>query len=125
MAETPVIEISDLWFSYDGRPVLRGVNLTIGTEHRVCMVGPNGGGKTTLLKLILGLLKPSRGKVRVFGQPPEVARGRVGYAPQHTEFDPEFPVSVMDVVLLGRLGKAPVFGPFGRSDRRAAGRAEK
>lgn len=123
MADTPVIEISGLWFSYDGRPVLRDVNLTIAAGPSVCMVGPNGGGKTTLLKLILGLLRPNRGKVRVFGQTPEAARSRVGYAPQHTEFDPEFPVSVMDVVLLGRLGKAPVFGPFGKSDRRAAAEA--
>ena len=89
----------------------------------MCIVGPNGGGKTTLVKLILGLLTPQRGEVRVFGQPPHRSRLRVGYMPQHVQHDPQFPVTVMDIVLMGRLGQgglAGLLGWHGRADRRAA-----
>ena len=123
MANPPVIEMSDLWFSYGAHAVLRGVRLHVDPGEQVCMVGPNGGGKTTLLKLILGLLRPDRGQVRVFGGPPVVGRRHVGYVPQHAAFDPQFPVSVGDVVLMGRLGRARTFGPYRRDDRRTADRA--
>lgn len=112
---TEVIDIRDLWFSYNGQPVLRDVNLTVQPGELVCMVGPNGGGKTTLLKLILGLLKPGRGTIRILGSRPAEARSRVGYAPQHASFDAGFPASVMDVVRMGRLG----------ADRSADGRSDK
>ena len=117
------VDIRNLWFSYDSLPVLQDVNLSISTRQRVCMVGPNGGGKTTLVKLILGLLRPTRGVVRVLGGQPAVERKRIGYAPQHAAFDPKFPVSVMDVVLMGRIGQTGVLGPYRRSDRLAAGDA--
>jgi len=123
MTETPAIELSDVWFSYDAGPVLRRVNVRVAEGEHVCMVGPNGGGKTTLLKLILGLLRPDRGQVRVFGGPPGEKRGHVGYTPQHAAFDPQFPVSAADVVLMGRLGRAGRWGPYRRDDRRAADRA--
>ncbi|MBS3734844.1 MAG: ATP-binding cassette domain-containing protein [Phycisphaerae bacterium] len=86
----------------------------------ISVVGPNGGGKTTLLKLILGLLHPDRGQVRVLGALPEQARRRVGYTPQHTAVDAQFPASVTDVVLMGRLGHTRRIGPFTRMDRTAA-----
>ncbi len=92
-------------FSYGGKPVLEDVNLSVGEREAVCIVGPNGGGKTTLVKLILGLLTPQRGEVRVFGQPPHQSRLRIGYMPQHVQHDPLFPVTVMDIVLMGRLGQ--------------------
>jgi zinc transport system ATP-binding protein len=120
LPDPPAIEIEDLWFSYDRRPVLREVNLRIEPGERVCMVGPNGGGKTTLLKLMLGLLSPDRGRVRIFGDSPAQARHGVGYTPQHAQFDPSFPVSVLDVVLMGRLGQTRGVGPFRRADRRIA-----
>ena len=123
MSGQAVIEISDLWFSYESQPMLRGVNVRIDEGEQVCMVGPNGGGKTTLLKLMLGLLRPDRGRVRVFGDPPAVGRRHVGYTPQHAAFDPQFPVSVADVVLMGRLGLTGTWGPYRRADRRAADRA--
>ena len=77
----------------------------MGDREAVCVVGPNGGGKTTLVKLILGLLTPERGEIRVFGQPPRRARLRAGYMPQHVQHDPQFPVTAMDIVLMGRLGQ--------------------
>jgi zinc transport system ATP-binding protein len=115
-----VIEIRDLWFAYEGTPVLREVNLSVCQRELVCMVGPNGGGKTTLLKLMLGLLRPDRGTVRVFGRDPRLERSRIGYVPQHARFDPSFPASALDVVLMGRLGRKVTLGPHGRADRAAA-----
>jgi zinc transport system ATP-binding protein len=107
----------DLHFSYEDKPILRNVNITIPEGDFVCAVGPNGSGKTTLLKIALGLLKPSRGEVKVFGQRPERSRRRIGYVPQHPRLDPLFPVSAMDVVLMGRLGCTRPFGAWNRSDR--------
>ena len=75
------IDISNLWFSYDGHSVLQGVDLQIARGEMVSVIGPNGGGKTTLLKLILGLLSPQRGSVRVFGCDPREVRPRIGYTP--------------------------------------------
>ncbi|MGA2033827.1 MAG: ABC transporter ATP-binding protein [Thermoguttaceae bacterium] len=116
----------DVSFAYNGVPVLEDVNLHIRAQQSVCMVGPNGGGKTTLLKLILGLLRPTRGEVRVFGQPPRCVRLSIGYVPQHVRHDPQFPATVTDIVLMGRLGRggpAGWLGWYGRADRRAAHQA--
>jgi len=117
------VDIRDLWFSYDSAPVLQGINLSISAGQKVCMVGPNGGGKTTLVKLILGLLRPTRGRVSVFGGSPSSQRKYIGYAPQHAAFDPKFPVNVMDVVLMGCIGQTGRLGPYRRRDRIAAGQA--
>jgi len=122
VAGEPVIEIKGLSFAYDGAPVLEGVSLAIDQREFVCVVGPNGGGKTTLLKLILGLLLPKAGTVRVFGLPPEQARHRIGYVPQYVQHDVQFPARVLDVVLMGRVDRAHWFGGYGRAHRDAAGR---
>ncbi len=119
----PAISLQDVTFSYGGVPTLTDVNLSVDERQAVCVVGPNGGGKTTLVKLILGLLTPQSGTVRVFGQPPERSRLRVGYMPQHVQHDLQFPMTVMDIVLMGRLGQKAggrVCGWYGRADRRAA-----
>ncbi len=123
MPEKPVIEVRNVSFSYQAAPVLEDVSLTIGERESVCIVGPNGGGKTTLLRLLLGQIRPTRGEVLIFGQPPEQARLRIGYMPQRSEYDPLFPVTAMDVVLMGRLGQSGLrgwLGWYGASDRRAA-----
>jgi zinc transport system ATP-binding protein len=95
------------------------VNLAIHAREMIGIIGPNGGGKTTLLRLILGLLKPRRGKVLVFGQPPARSSHRLGYVPQHMLYDNRFPVSVLDVVLMGLTGKSSL-GPFARATVRKA-----
>jgi zinc transport system ATP-binding protein len=115
----PAVLVTDLWFSYDGYPVLEDVNLSIPQGDFVSVIGPNGGGKTTLLRLMLGLLRPSRGEVQVFGLNPEKARQRIGYMPQHPELDLQFPATVMDVALMGRLGHGRPFGPYSRRDKEA------
>lgn len=123
VSDSPVVSLRNVSFSYGGPPVLEDVTLSIRDRQAVCIVGPNGGGKTTLVRLILGLLTPQRGEVSVFGQQPHHARLRVGYMPQHVQHDPQFPVTVMDIVLMGRLGHgslASVMGWPGRADRRAA-----
>ncbi|KPJ53062.1 hypothetical protein AMJ39_05930 [candidate division TA06 bacterium DG_24] len=117
--EMPVVQFRDVSFFYGASPVLTNVTFAVEPLALTYIVGPNGGGKTTLLKLILALLQPDRGEVRVFGQPPNRVRHRIGYTPQHPGFDPQFPVTVLDVVLMGRLG-GQSGGPYSQSDRAAA-----
>lgn len=105
MNPSPAVEIKDVSFSYDGPWVLRHIDLTVERGEFLGLVGPNGGGKSTLLKIILGLLKPAAGSVSVLGKPPKEGRKIIGYVPQFTVFSREFPISVEDTVRLGRLGK--------------------
>ncbi len=120
-AAVPAVALSGVSFGYEpGRRVIDDVDLAIPAGRFAALVGPNGGGKTTLLKLIAGLLRPWTGEVRVFGRPPEAMRGVVGYVPQHVALDPRFPMRVLDAVLMGRLHRAPRFGPYARQDIDAA-----
>ena len=120
----PVIKVENLSFRFDGGPpVLEDVDLEIAAGDFASVIGPNGGGKTTLVKLIVGLLTPTEGNVRVFGQSPTRARPRIGYMPQHAMMDPRFPVRAIDVVLMGRLGIGHRFGNYLRTDREAAVKA--
>ena len=121
----PIIEVSDLWFSYNGIPILKEVNLTVHRGDFIALLGPNGGGKTTLLKLMLGLLKPERGTIRVFGESPEVSAPRIGYMPQHLHFNQSFPISALDVVLMGRLKPGRGWSRYTRKDKLAAAEALK
>jgi zinc transport system ATP-binding protein len=115
--------MEDVSFSYDGRSIIEDAHLHVEKYDFVAIVGHNGGGKTTLLKLVLGLLHPAKGEVRVFGGTPESARPRMGYVAQHINIDPSFPVNVMDVILMGRLGKSARMGPYRKADKEAALRA--
>lgn len=116
----PVIRIADLSFSFGLAPVLRGINLEVAKGEFLGLVGPNAGGKSTLLKLVLGLLRPQSGHIEVLGTTPREARRRVGYVPQYPSFQRDFPVSVEQVVLMGRLGLTPALGWYRRADRAAA-----
>ena len=100
----PVIRIEDVSFSYGDVPALEHVSLEIHEREFVALVGPNGGGKSTLLRILLGLLKPDSGHVTLFGTRPEEGRRHVGYVPQSLHFDRDFPLRVRDMVLMGRLG---------------------
>ncbi len=115
----PAVEVKDVWFAYDREPVIEAADFTIEQGDFVSVVGPNGGGKTTILKLILGLLRADRGRIRVLGQSPDRVRRLVGYTPQNALHDLQFPITVMEVVLLGRLGER-LGGPYTREDRREA-----
>ncbi len=116
----PIVEIKDVWLSFRGRPVLEAVNLRLDEGDYLGLIGPNGSGKTTLLRVILGLLSPARGSVRVLGESPARARGRIGYVPQYTRFDASFPVNVLDVVLMGRIGSRELFRHPSKQDRDVA-----
>lgn len=116
----PVIELTNVSFSYDGVPVLEHVDLTVEEQDFLAIIGPNAGGKTTLLRLILGLLKSKHGTIRVFGESPEKARVRIGYMPQYASLDLLFPVNVLDVVLMGRLGKVKRLVFYTQTDKEAA-----
>lgn len=117
--EEAVIELHDVCSGYGAQEVLHNVTFRVPPRSLTGIVGPNGGGKTTLLKLMLGLVKPHYGTVRVLGEPPARSRHRVGYVPQHFLFDVRYPVSVRDVVLAGRIERHRL-GPYRRADRAAA-----
>ena len=105
------LQARDLWAGYDGQPALEGVTFDIETGCLAGLVGPNGSGKSTLIRVILGLHKPWRGDVRVFASGRRPDRKRLGYAPQSEQVDWSFPVSVFDMVLMGRYGR---LGPLRR-----------
>ena len=119
----PIIEVKDVWFFYNGIPVLQEVNLTVRRGDFVALLGPNGGGKTTLLKLMLGLLKPERGAILVFGESPRESSHRIGYMPQHLHFNQGFPISVLDVVLMGKLRPGLGWSRYSQKDKMAAQQA--
>jgi zinc transport system ATP-binding protein len=115
----PVIEITDVDFAYANQPVLCGVSLAVEAGTTVGVIGPNGGGKTTLLKLLLGLLRPDRGAVRVAGLPPRAAVRRgdvVGYLPQQQPQATALPLSVRQLVRSGLAGKTGLLRPHAAAD---------
>lgn len=114
------LSIKDLWVFKDGHTVLEAINLDLVEKDFLGLIGPNGGGKSTLLKVILGLIKSDRGEVRILGLSPQEARGNVGYMPQKTLFDPSFPVKAFDVVLMGRYSRAGLLKRYSQADRAAA-----
>ena len=115
----PDVCFKDVSLNFGNVSVLKNVNFDIERGEIVSLLGPNGGGKTTILRLILGLIRSTHGTITVFGLPPESARRNVGYMPQHMHYDPRFPVSVIDVVLMGRVDRYG-FGRYKTSYRKAA-----
>ncbi|WP_242467377.1 metal ABC transporter ATP-binding protein [Thiocapsa imhoffii] len=115
----PVIGLDGVSFSYGEAPVLERVDLEILAGEFVGLVGPNAGGKSTLLKLVLGLLEPQQGRIHVLGRAPHHAVRWIGYVPQFPTFPRDFPISVAQVVLMGRLGRGTGIGWHRASDRAA------
>jgi zinc transport system ATP-binding protein len=105
------LQVSHLFFRYSEREewTLKDITFQVKENEFVAIIGPNGGGKTTLIKLILGFLKPTKGEIKLFGEEPQKGNYRVGYVAQHTTFSLDIPLSVIDIVLQGRLGKWKLF----------------
>lgn len=119
----PVIVANDLCFAYSAAPVLSHVSFEILEGQFVGIIGPNGGGKTTLLKLLMGFLKPDSGTLKIFDKDPCDARSEIAYVPQRLPFDRLFPISVLEVVLTGRLSHLPWYGAYSARDKQLASEA--
>ena len=99
----PIVQIDNVTFSYNGEVALQDVNLDIREGDFIAMIGPNGGGKSTLLKLILGLITPDKGTIRVNNESARKASSCIGYVPQDVHINSRFPITALDVVLMGKL----------------------
>ena len=114
------LEIHDLTVSFDKKPVLWNIDLTLPEGKLVGIVGPNGAGKSTLIKSVMGLLPLSSGYAKIFDQDIDVVRDRISYVPQRESVDWDFPASVMDVVLMGRYSKLGLFKRPRKADKDVA-----
>lgn len=123
MTKTPIVQFDNVSFSYQEALVLKNVSFEISEGEFVGIIGPNGGGKTTLLKLILGFLHPSQGNISIFGSPPTLSKNPISYVPQSLRFDKQFPISVLELVLGGRLSHLPWYGKYSKEDLAAADEA--
>jgi manganese/zinc/iron transport system ATP- binding protein len=117
---TPALEIHDLTVAYHKKPVLWGIDLEAPRGKLIGIIGPNGAGKSTLIKAVMGLVPISSGWIKVFGQPFKKSMQRIGYVPQRESVDWDFPVSVMDVVLMGRYGRLGLIKRPTKEDREVA-----
>lgn len=115
-----VLQFNAVCFGYADMPVLDAVSFGIRRHEFIGMIGPNGGGKTTLLKLAMGFIKPQVGEITLFGKKPCESLLKIGYVPQVMQFDRQFPITVEDLVLAGRLSRLPWYGRFDKSDKAAA-----
>ena len=112
-----LIEIKDVTALYDIKPVLNCVSLDVLEYDFLGIIGPNGGGKTTLLKIILGLMKPASGKISFFENGKSVSSLKIGYLPQINPIDKRFPISVHEVISSGLAGEKPLFKNFTASQK--------
>ena len=113
-----IIEVKDLSFAYDDVTVLQDINLDIYEGDYIAIIGPNGGGKTTLIKLLLGLRTPQCGSIKIDNKEPKKARDLIGYLPQYINFNMDMPISVEEIVLQGRLKKGKLF--YTKEDKQIA-----
>ena len=121
--EDPVLEIHDLTVSYDKKPVLWGIDLSIPKGSLCGIVGPNGAGKSTLIKAIMDLVEMNSGYVKIFDQSLDDVRKKVSYVPQRESVDWDFPASVLDIVLMGRYANLGLFKNPRKADKEAAMKA--
>lgn len=120
IVENPALEIHDLTVSYNKKPVLWGIDLTIPKGVIAGVIGPNGAGKSTLIKSAMGLIPPASGYVKIFGTELQNVRNKVSYVPQRESVDWDFPTSVIDVVLMGRYGNLGLFKRPRKADKDVA-----
>lgn len=115
---TKALEITNLSVKIDKSSVLKDINLNVDSEDFLAIIGPNGGGKSTLLKAILNLIKPAKGNIKIFGRDPSKSLNKIGYLPQSTHFDQQFPINVFDVTLMGRYNG--LLKNYTKKDKKAA-----
>jgi zinc transport system ATP-binding protein len=115
--KTPLLQLTDISAAYDGKTVLSHVDLTVYERDFLGIIGPNGGGKTTLIKVMLGLLKPTTGDIKYFRQGSEVREITIGYLPQYNQIDKKFPISVREVVESGLAKEKPLWRSFTAEQR--------
>lgn len=118
--DAPALSIEQLTLHYDKTPVLWDITLSVPQGHLVGIIGPNGAGKSTLIQAALGLLKPLTGKIRFFNAPLANVRTRIAYIPQRESIDWDFPITVKELVLMGRYGKLGFWQWPRQADRDAA-----
>jgi len=114
------IDIKNLSAGYDSETIIEDVTIQIKHKDFFGIIGPNGGGKSTLLKAILGLIPIQKGSIEIFGKPPEVGRKYIGYVAQYAEFDKNYPISVWDVVLMGRRSIRGLSPHYSKQDKKEA-----
>lgn len=115
-----MIEIKNLSFAYEKQKVLENISLSVEAKDFLAIIGPNGGGKSTLLKLILGINTHKEGEISIFATCPKNSLDKLGYVPQNTNINIDFPIKVIEVVMMGHVGgKRPLFG-YGKSERLCA-----
>jgi len=114
------LEVNDLTVTYNQKPVLWNIGYSIPQGKMTGIIGPNGSGKTTMLKSIMGLVEPDGGSINIFGQKLKKVQHRVSYVPQRESVDWDFPISVMEVVGMGRYTKGNLFGKLSKKDQNSA-----
>ncbi|MBM4320387.1 MAG: ATP-binding cassette domain-containing protein, partial [Deltaproteobacteria bacterium] len=122
-SSTELVVVRQVTVRFAGTPILEGIDLSFGRDAFIAIIGPNGGGKSTLLRIILGLVPPDEGQVLLWGEPPHSHRHRVGYVPQFASFRQSFPITVEEVVAMGRLYQRSIFARRRPEDRDEVERA--
>lgn len=114
------VEVEDLTVAYGEKPVLWDIDMSVTKGILMAIVGPNGAGKTTMIKSIMGLIKPVAGQIKIFGKPLSEQRDKIGYVPQRTSVDWDFPTTVIDTVLMGQYGALGWFKRPGKKEKEKA-----
>ena len=119
MKKKIAIELKNISAGYHNDLVIENIDCTIYDGDFFGIIGPNGGGKSTLLKIMLGLLNPTKGTIKIYGKPPKIGRQNIGYVPQYSEYDKQYPISVWDIVLMGRRSIRGFHPLYSSDDKKA------
>lgn len=120
MLMKPIIEVQNVSFAYQEAAILKNISFQVSQGEFIGIIGPNGGGKTTLLKLMMGFLEPAEGTILLLGCQPSHTQTQLAYVPQVLRYDKQFPISVFELVLTGRLSMLPWYGSYSSQDKQAA-----